>query len=256
MVEDGVGECGVVTGAGRAGGVAVPEDHCCSRCGYPSGRSGSVVCPECGWEATAQDIDMRAHRLGTITAWELGVRWYGWWLAASAVYALGAMVVVQSLQAGIAAVLVVGLAIPLSAALGRIPLRRHDDERRRYLLVVWEQTLWILHLPWLVAPVFLAVALFVGLIDRWANGWRGGVYQTIVKLVFFGWFVGCVVVFVVWWQRRIRALALGGYRRLDWADGWAFLAGVVVIVGAGFMGFVAWMATAIGVADWLGLAGF
>lgn len=215
-----------------------------------------MVCPECGWEATAQDIEMRAHRLGTITAWELGVRWYSWWLAASAMYALGAIVVVQSLQAGIAAVLAVGLAVPLSAVLGRIPLRRHDDERRRYLLVVWEQTLWILHLPWLVAPVFLAVALFVGLIDRWAGDTQALAYQIVVTVGFLAWLVGCLVVFLVWWQRRIRALASGGYRRLDWADGWAFLAGAVVIVGAGLMGFVAGMATAFGVADWLRLAAF
>ena len=253
MAEHGVGECSVMAEVEGAGGPTLPEDHCCANCGYPSGKSGSVVCPECGWEATTREMNIRASRLATIEAWERGSRWYGWWLKACVVYAFGALVVSRSLMAGIGAVFAVGVAVPISAALGHFSFRVRDEERQRYLVVVWEQTLWILHLPWLVAPVFVTVALFVGLIDRWAGDTEARAYQVVVTVGFFAWLVGCLVAFLVWWRRRLRALALDGYRRLGWADGWAFVAGVAVTLGTGFIGFGAGVTAAFGVAEWVGL---
>lgn len=215
-----------------------------------------MICPECGWEATAGDIGARAYRLGAVNSWDAGTRGRERWIAVCVLYAVGAGIVAKSLLVTVGTVTALGVGVPVSLWLGGLWLSRGEAERAAYLKFVWERSLWMLHLPWLVAPVFVVVAVFVGLIDRWAGDRGGGAYAAIVRVGFWCWCLGCLAAFLAWWGWRLRALAAGGYRRLGWADGWAFVASVVVVGGASVFGFLGGVAAALGVAEWLGLGEF
>ena len=234
----------------------LPEDYLCANCDYPSGRSGSVVCPECGWKATSGELATRRHRLETIRAWQehsrrrTQARW-GLLLVA---YALGLGIVSRDAEAMIIAGLAAGVWMPLSWVVGDLlSLGLGRSERGGYLRVLWERSLWVLHLPWLVFPLFVTVALFVGLIDRWAGG-GDGAYMVTVVFGFAAWCLGSLIAGIVWWGQRLRGLHEGGYARLRARDGLAFIAGLVVIGGAIAMGFMAGTLTALGIADWVGLS--
>lgn len=237
--------------------VDIPPGHLCARCGYPSGRSGSRVCPECGWAATAADL--RAE----LTRREAAARWLGGqrsrhaarWVAVALVYSLGAGVVVRSVGALTGSLVAMLLGVAATWQFGRWGAWRCRRDRREYLGVVWARSLWLLHLPWLVSPLFVLVALFVGLIDLWAGQGGRGAYHWAVVAGFFLWLIGCVAAFIIWWRRRLVAVAAGGYRP-GRADAVAFLLGGVVAAGATGLGFVAGLATAVGVARWLGLTEF
>jgi hypothetical protein len=179
-----------------------------------------------------------------------------WWAVSALVYAIGAAVVAKSVLVGLAALLVLCLGVVTSVWIGSLGRGRCDPDRRDYLRVVWQRLLWILHLPWLVAPVFVTVALIVGLIDRWAADPSGEAYSQVVLAGFFCWCIFSVGSFLAWWLERLRAIRIGGYRRLGWADAWAALAGLAVSAGASGLGFGAGLVTAFGISDWLGLSAF
>jgi len=176
-------------------------------------------------------------------------------VAVAIVYSLGAGVVTRSINVAAASLLAMLLGVSATWQFGEWSAWRSRRERRRYLGMVWAQCLWVLHLPWLVAPLFVLVALFVGLIDLWAGQWGRGAYHWAVVAGFFLWLIGCVAAFIVWWRRRLVTVAAGGYRP-GRADAVAFLLGGVVAAGATGLGFVAGFATAVGVARWLGLSEF
>ncbi|MCC7387555.1 MAG: hypothetical protein IT431_02175 [Phycisphaerales bacterium] len=172
------------------------------------------------------------------------------------VYAIGAAVVAKSVLVGFAALLALCLGVVTSVWIGSLGRGRCDPDRRDYLRVVWQRLLWILHLPWLVAPVFVTVALIVGLVDRWAADPSGEAYSQVVLAGFFCWCILSVGSYLAWWLKRLQWIRIGGYRRLGWADAWAALAGLVVSAGASGLGFGAGVVTAFGISDWLGLSAF
>lgn len=227
----------------------IPEDHLCARCGYPSGRSGTRVCSECGWRATSEEVHARAARLDIVRRWESESPWVEWWIVVGVVYSLGAALVTKSLLAGVGAALAFAVGIPASVLLGGLWLGRCDADRGAYLRVIWRRSLWILHLPCLVAPLFVGAALLAGLIDLWAADPAHQIYTTVVFGGWVTWCVGCLVAVIAWWIRRLRALETGGYTSLDWADAWAAVAGLLVATGAGLLGLLAAMGAAFGVAS-------
>ena len=238
------------------GRTSVPPDFSCAQCGYPSGRSGSVVCPECGWAATTAELLARETRREIVRRWASEPSRVRRWMTVACCYSLGGAVISKSVLAGVGALAALGVAIPVSVWIGGRWQARLHAERRDYLRVVWHRLLWILHLPWLVAPMFVMVALIVGLIDRWAADPSGEAYSQVVLAGFFCWCIFSVGSYLAWWLERLRAIRIGGYRRLGWADAWAALAGLAVSAGASGLGFGAGLVTAFGISDWLGLSAF
>ncbi|MFG0243826.1 MAG: zinc ribbon domain-containing protein [Phycisphaerales bacterium JB054] len=244
--------------AGGTGALEVPSDFRCAECGYPSGASGSVVCPECGRAATRLEVDAGARRLAYIEAWErsgvaLAVRR---WAVVIAVYSVGAAVVGQKPWALAVAPVVLAAALSLSVNAGWVVARLQCEELRAFTRVMWQRMLWRLHLPWLVAPAFVAIAVLVGLIDLWGGAESGGVYWLVVTAGLALWLIGCLVVFVGWWMGYVRLRSSGapGYTHLGRSEAAAFVLGLVVVAGASGIGFLAGTVAAEGVADWLGIA--
>lgn len=164
------------------------------------------------------------------------------------VYALGGALVCRSVPAGIAAGAAFAVGIPASAWLGSLWLGRCAGDRGDYLGAVWQRLLWLLHLPWLVAPFFAGVGLVVGLMDRWAADASGRAYMQVVASGFFLWLFGSVGAFVAWWIRRLRALRAGGYHRLWSAGRWTASTGRAVPEHAGLLGLIAGVGAAVGFA--------
>ncbi|MFG0260349.1 MAG: zinc ribbon domain-containing protein, partial [Phycisphaerales bacterium JB041] len=241
------------------GGAAVtlPADFRCAGCGYPSGASGSVVCPECGRAATRREVDAGERRLAYIEEWERwGIARAIWrWLVVVVVYAVGAAVVGQKPWALVVVPVALAAALGLSVNAGWVVARLQVEELRAYTRVAWQRTLWRLHLPWLVAPVFVAVAVLVALIDLWGGTEADGVYWLAVMAGLGMWMIGCLVVFVGWWTEYVRLHASGapGQTHLGASEAAAFALGLVVLAGASGIGFLAGTVAAEGVADWLGI---
>lgn len=100
--------------------MVLPADFRCAKCGYPSGASGSVVCPECGRTATRREVDAGERRLAYIEEWErsgvaLAVRR---WAVVITVYSVGAAVVGQKPWALVVAPVVLAAALSLSVNAG------------------------------------------------------------------------------------------------------------------------------------------
>lgn len=235
----------------------VPEDHLCTHCGYPSGRSGSRICPECGWEATPAEIAAFARRDAEVEGWtrQGAPRTKTRWLIVVALYSLGAGVIGR--EAGPAAYALLGLSmvVGLSWWMGGWCVLRSRPDRGAYLRMVWQRKLWILHLPWLVAPLFVAAAVAVGLVDLWAGDERGAAYQTVVTSGFFLWLLASLGCFFAWWGVRLRAVNAGGYRA-GTADALAFFAGLAITAGTVMLGFLAGVLSALSVAQWLHIGVF
>jgi|GEM_PF-1780374 len=245
--------------SGDAGGtevVVVPSEYRCARCGYPSGASASVVCPECGWRATLSEVNAEAERAASVAAWvDSGMDAAIWrWAAVIAVYSLGAAAVGRSLAAVALVPLLLLFAVGLSANAGWVVSRLQTEDLRAYTRMIWQRSLWRLHLPWLVAPVFVVLGLLVGMIDVWGGDESGGVYWAVVTAGFWLWLIGCLVAFVVWWTRyiRLRAAAAPGRSHLGPSEAAAFVLGVMVVLGASGLGFAAGVLAATGVYSWLG----
>ncbi len=244
--------------AGAGSVIVVPKDFVCARCGYPSGASGSVICPECGHAATAGEVAAREKRREVVRRWEagLGFRSHQLWVGAALVSVVGVGVVSESIWVSLGAAFLLCVVLPPSVWFGSLELSSRDEERHAFASCIWQQQVWILHLPWLVWPALVVVALCVGLIEKWGGGDGGVVYTEVVRLALWPWALGCVMAFGVWWKERLRALAAGGYWRLRLDDAWAFGAGLVVVLVASFLGFLGGVAVALGVAEWLGLHEF
>lgn len=237
--------------------MVLPADFRCAKCGYPSGASGSVVCPECGRTATRREVDAGERRLAYIEEWErsgvaLAVRR---WAVVITVYSVGAAVVGQKPWALVVAPVVLAAALSLSVNAGWVVARLQVEELRAYTRVLWQRTLWRLHLPWLVAPAFVVIAVLVGLIDLWGGAEADGVYWLVVMAGLGMWMIGCLVVFVGWWTGYVRLRASGapGQTHLGASEAAAFVLGLVVLAGASGIGFLAGTVAAEGVADWLGI---
>lgn len=236
--------------------IVLPADYRCANCGYPTGASGSVVCPECGWRATLSEVNAGAERAESVAAWvRSGVNQaIFWWAAVIAVYSLGAAVVGKSLAAIAFVPVLLLLAVGLSANGGWVVSRLQSEDLRAYTRMIWQRSLWRLHLPWLVAPVFVVIALLVGMVDLWGGTASGDVYWAVVMAGFWLWLIGCLVAFVVWWIRYIRlhASAAPGRSHLGLSEASAFVLGVLVVLGASGLGFAAGVLAATGVYSWLG----
>lgn len=246
-----------VGSGGGPGELALPGWYRCAVCGYASGESGSVVCPECGFRAKRFDVDVAETRRERVEAWRRGGadRAVGRWAAVIAVYTLGASVVGRSVWALVLTPLALIVAVGLSWHLGRVVAACKREDLRASALVTWQRGLWRLHLPWLVSPLFVGAALLVGFVDVWAGGDVGGMYWGVVVMGLGLWLIGCLISFVVWWTRY---LGMGGGLEpgpghLGLSDAAAFVLGVLVCAGACAIGFGAGVLSAEGVAAWLSL---
>lgn len=240
----------------RGAAIDLPVSYRCAKCGYPSGASGSVVCPECGWRATLSEVNAEADRAASVAAWaDSGLDAAMWrWAAVIGLYSLGAALVGRSLSAIAFAPVLLLLAVGLSAHGGWVVSRLQTEDLRAYTRMIWQRSLWRLHLPWLVAPAFVVCGLLVGMVDLWGGNESGEVYWAVVMAGFWLWLIGCLVAFVVWWigYIRLHASAAPGRAHLGLSEAAAFVLGVVVVLGASALGFAAGVLAATGVYSWLG----
>jgi len=176
------------------------------------------------------------------------------WVCVVVTYGLGTALVTRDTTAAGAAIVVLAFALALTWRLGLLGACRCRSDRREYLRVAWARSLWILHLPWLVAPLFIVAALFVGLIELWAGDRDGEVYFAVVVAGWVLWLLGCLTAFIAWWRSRARTVGSVGYR-LGRADAVAFFLGLAVLIGAAVLGFAAGVLSAVGVSEWLGIGG-
>ncbi len=185
------------------------------------------------------------------------------WVLVIVAYSIGAAVVARSWTILLAAPTVLTLAVWMSWNAGWVVARLKREDLRVHTRVVWQQSLWRLHLPWLVAPLFVVVAGLAGLVDMWAGG-DSGAYWMTVPFGLLLWVIGSLVAFAVWWalylgwgaQDVTGVTGVGGPRGelpLGRSEAVAFVLGVGVVLGAGGLGLGAGVVAADGVAEWLGI---
>ncbi len=220
------------------GAVVVPEDYLCPRCGYPSGRSGSVVCPECGWEVSGPDLAAACRLREALAPWRLRGRgrWTVGWVAIVVAYWVGLSALTAQFGIGLVWGIAAACLVPVSWIMGRLVSRgRPVREHRQFAQMTWERQLWILHLPWLVLP-----GLAVGCVGLAAAASLArtseGLYLVATLVVGVAWCVGCFVCLGTWWARRSRAHRSAGLLPVRWPDRWAFVGGLIVWFAAGLLG--------------------
>jgi hypothetical protein len=219
--------------------VVVPADHLCAKCGYPSGVSGSVVCPECGWEVSGADLAAADRRREAFAPWRLygRGRWMVGWVAIVVAYWIGLSTLTAYIGIGLVWGIAAACLVPVSWIMGRLVSRgRPVREHRQFARMTWERQLWILHLPWLALPGLAAGCFGLAAAASLART-SGGPY--LVATLVFGvvWCVGCFVCLGTWWARRSRAHRSAGLLPVRWPDRWAFVGGLLVWLAAGMLGF-------------------
>jgi hypothetical protein len=198
------------------GAVVVPEDHRCPQCGYPSGRSGSAVCPECGWTLTNGELEAERRRRAEVREWG-GVTDGRWvrsgmrreihrWLGAIALLAVGTTVWEPGLGTCTFALLIPGVLVTVAWSLGWVIGRLKPQGARDYTRMVWRRTLWRLHMPWLFAPLYLAAAILLGLVDVAVAG-GGWLYWCLPPVA---WVLWCAIVFASWRRLYRRTVVMCG----------------------------------------------
>lgn len=242
-------------GGGNDAPPALPASLRCARCDYPTGLSGLVTCPECGWVATPAELELVKARAAVVGRWrrEEKARAIARWTIVAVVYGLGAGSITGAPLIGLTGAAAIAIAVAGSWAVGGWGVARCVSERRDYLRVAWARDLWALHLPWLVAPLVVAFALVAGAFERW--GAEQGVYARVVLTGFFAWLAGSLGAFLWWWRLRRRRIAKGGYTP-GRADGVAFALGLAMLAGAMLLGFGAGALAAEAGHQLLGLGSF
>lgn len=177
-------------------------------------------------------------------SWNSGRHCAGW-LGVLAVYALGAVVVTQDPVMGLVAGVCTATALGGSMLLIAFATTIHAAENRA-ARALWVRHFWLLHTPWLVAPMMAAVAIATAVLWPGPNAANYAFAALAVGASF--WLIGCAVAFAAW-QRRMAAdaarLRLGrGIRHR------VYVAGAACMLGAMLLGFLAGGASAIGAIVW------
>ena len=221
----------------------------CWFCGYELGPlidgPADITCPECGHRDTEFERAIRRDRRDWLNA-AAAERWSRRWILIIAGYAFGTLVFVPEKEALAVAALLLIVSVLLSLAPAYLVAatgKRRDAELRRLL---WQNSVWMLHLPWLlIAPYGALLLITSGLFVA-----CGGIPDlTVSTLVFLGtviWLVSGLAAFAAWcarWTKSLNLLGTPPSTGLDWP---ATLAGAVVLLGAGFVGLAGGGAAAYG----------
>ncbi len=256
----GMGQAEAAT-TGKTEAVVLPWWYRCARCGYPSGASGSVVCPECGCAVTRETLDADQRRLDEVDSWGgvRGGRWLGSgmqkavrrWIAAIAFITVGMTAMTRSIGVFGIVPLVLLAAVGMSWSFGWVVARLKPKEARAYTQMMWGRQLWRLHLPWLCAPVYMVAAFILGPVDMLFDlgGW---LYWAVPPLA---WALWCLDVFRTWWKRYfVRGVgAIPGRCRCGLSEVAAVVLGGGTMLTSCAMGLVVGLFVMAHVAMWLGV---
>jgi hypothetical protein len=233
------------------GGAAQPVLHrpgiVCPACGYDLSGVAHGPCPECGrlcaFDATdianqrADIADPRAFRQIAIACAAIPI-----------IYPVGVMILLgetaTALPAAIACLIAVTGSIGVAWPLSLLWPAHHRATAR----AIWIRRVWILNLPWLVAPVLALLAVSIEILARVALN-RSGVVLPVALGGFMIWMGGGLLYGIVWlgtiyeWFDRAKlrvspSVALA-----------VFLVGAAIWVVSLLFGFLGGAASALGSVD-------
>jgi hypothetical protein len=225
----------------------------CLSCGYDVSSIQTPRCPECGGALAEQDrASMTRLRALLETGDSVPWRQIGAWTLVMLVYVVGAAYMNGELFTMIPATLLLTVAIAGSLALGNVAFLGLDRHHRLAAIDAWRRGLWMLHLPWLViaplAAVMLAVAFALKAAGRYEEDTL--VVGVVGLLVWLPCSIAALFVFLARARRRLDSL--GANTREARVRLW--LAALLVLSGALFLGFGGGLLARYGAAQIAGLA--
>lgn len=179
----------------------------CTICGY--GLSGVPIgpCPECGKDQGESVEGIRRAREATIQTWHRRRTRIGFsWIATIVVYAVLAGVLTGMSEPLVYGLISLGGLVALTVTAGLLFSLAIPGHHRRYFRIAWFQSMWTLHMPWLVAPLVSFVIWIAYLLDQYLD--RNDLFAflgVIAPLALFAYVVGMFLCLPLWGGRFLGA---------------------------------------------------
>lgn len=221
---------------------SLPKDVRCPSCGYDMSGLPSWVCPECG-EDQSQHEEASQARVEFVSGPFISRRVAGYAVALPFVYVTVASV--GLMNAGLFVLLIVGavLGIGVTVGLGEVIAWSAYEHDRDVVRRVWMQKLWVLHLPWVLAPATSVLIFVAGAFDSFAT-FVLGMGAALIWSLF--WLFGLFI----WFGESVMAHKKYGVRDTGRLSIALFICGLLTLAATLAMSLVGWHVTLLAADFW------
>jgi len=225
----------------------------CLKCGYDLSSLAYGPCPECGRTMGGEEAAVFKRGSDLLTdarEWLLGAAVA--LVGVVIVYACGALMLTERPRAALdAAAAVLGVVVG-SALLGVVASVTLPELDRKLFILAWLRLLWRLHVPWLVVPVTMLIALLAMGLDVWLGG-EGRVAGPMVVMVWLMvWFIGLILAIVIWSHAWGCVMSRVMPMMNDWHSVLPIVFVLVSVGASAVLGLVGGLMVLSGVLRWFG----